>query len=671
VIHDHLTGKHVVGIYPLLTDETCAFVAVDLDGDSWREDVKAFRATAREMGVWVAVERSRSGNGAHCWIFFEDLVPATLARKLGCMILTAAMERNCTPNLNSYDRLFPNQDTMPKGGFGNLIALPLQREPRSQGNSVFVDDDMIPCHDQWAYMSGIVRLSTSEAERLVSGAEAAGRVISVRPARFDQDALDEWTQVISRQVALDTQPMPSKTTRLVRADRVYLTKQSLPPALVGKAIRLAAFQNPDFHRAQAMRLSTFGKPRVICCAEDLGDCIALPRGCFDDVVSLLGANDYSIEITDERSSGNRIDVEFRGELRAEQREAASALLSCDCGVLSAGTAFGKTVVGAWLIAARKVSTLVLVHRQQLMDQWKERLEQFLDIEPAQVGRLGGGHSRVTGVVDIAMLQSLGRREALENMISSYGQAIVDECHHIPAFTFEQVLKHAPARYVVGLTATPIRRDGHHPIIVMQCGPVVYRSLSETPGSPKTIVRPTATGFQLSWDVQDPGIQEIYAQISADEARNNRIVSDVLAALREGRSPLLLTERKDHVQVLADKLAASAVNAIVMTGGMGRRQRLDAMKRLRAIPTGEPRLLIATGRYIGEGFDDSRLDALFLAMPVSWRGTLQQYAGRLHRAAQGKTEVIIYDYVDLKVPVLASMYAKRRRGYRAMGFEIVT
>lgn len=356
-----------------------------------------------------------------------------------------------------------------------------------------------------------------------------------------------------------------------------------------------------------------------------------------------------------------------------QEEAANSILTHDIGILSAATAFGKTVVATWLIAERRVNTLVLVHRRHLMDQWYERLNMFLKPEggKAAIGRIGGGKDRSTGIIDIGIIQSLNRRGTVKDMVAGYGQVIVDECHHISAFSFEQVLKEAKARYVVGLTATPQRKDGHHPIIVMQCGPVRYRVDAKKQAALRPfehVVVPRITGFRIP-NVEKAGIQDIYSALAEDERRNEMIFDDVLKALTEGRSPIILTERADHVEKLAGMLKRFAKNIIVLKGGMGKKQRNEAAERLSTIPGIEERVIIATGRYIGEGFDDARLDTLFLAMPISWRGTLQQYAGRLHRFNEGKKVVQIYDYVDKEVPVLNRMYEKRISGYKAMGYSL--
>jgi len=678
VIQTHLTGRQIIGIYPMFPDETCCFLAVDFDKISWQEDVAAFLETAKDMAVPVALERSRSGNGGHVWIFFESSLPAVLARKLGSALLTSTMNRRRHVGLDSYDRFFPNQDTMPKGGFGNLIALPLQRGPREKGNTLFLDERLIPYPDQWAFLSILRKMKLEEVERIVRDCARKDGIVGVRMSITEEDEEDPWTLTPSAKSDGGAAEKPIETSlpetvKVVLGNMVYVENKGLPDVMLNRLKRLAAFQNPEFYRAQAMRLSTFDRPRIISCSEEFQKHIGLPRGCLDEVITFLENNKVKADVVDERFAGNPISVVFQGELRPMQEEAAKAILKHDIGILSAATAFGKTVVAAWLIAARNVNTLVLVHRRHLMDQWCERLNMFLKTEDnkATIGQIGGGKDKSTGIIDVGIIQSLNRKGTVKDMVAGYGQVIVDECHHISAFSLEQVLKEAKARYVVGLTATPQRKDGHHPIIVMQCGPVRYRVDARKQAALRPfehVVVPRTTGFRMP-ELEKPGIQDVYAALAEDERRNEMILDDVLKALDEGRSPLILTERAGHVEKLAEMLRRFAKNIIVLKGGMGKKKRDEASEHLASIPRDEERVIIATGRYIGEGFDDARLDTLFLAMPISWRGTLQQYAGRLHRFNEGKKVVRIYDYVDKEAPVLNRMYEKRIRGYRAMGYAM--
>jgi superfamily II DNA or RNA helicase len=674
IIRNHLIGKHTIGVYPLLLDETCWFLAIDFDKKTWQEDVVAFLEVCREMGVSAGLERSRSGQGGHVWIFFDRPIEASMARKFGCAILTRAMELRHQIGLDSYDRFFPSQDTLPKGGYGNLIALPLQFAPKKNGNSVFVNEGFEAFPDQWLLLSRIKRIQWEKVEAIVREASRNGTIIDVRISLTDGEVSeDPWTLPPSKKrIEKPIQgPLP-QTVQLVRSNVVYIEKKGLPPALLNRLIRLAAFQSPDFYRAQAMRLSTFGKPRVISCADDFADHIGLPRGCIDDVLALFKAHNIKTKIDNKRLEGASIDATFRGELHPIQQEAGDKMLAYDNGILSAPTAFGKTVLAAWLIAQRKVNTLVLVHRRQLMDQWRERLALFLDKPIEDLGQIGGGKTKVTGHIDVGLIQSLIRKGEVKDIVAEYGQVIVDECHHIPAFTFEQVLKQVKARYVAGLTATPIRKDGHHPIIMMQCGPIRFRENAKRQAEAmpfEHVVLTRVTDFKLPSELSDPKIQDIYSAIVIDKHRNELILNDLLKALEIGRSPLLLTERTEHLEWFAEHLESFAQNIIVLRGGMGPKQRKALAEQIKAVPDSKERVIIATGRYIGEGFDDSRLDTLFLAMPISWRGTLQQYVGRLHRLHDNKQVVQVYDYVDIHIPTLMRMYKKRLKGYEAIGYLV--
>jgi superfamily II DNA or RNA helicase/very-short-patch-repair endonuclease len=683
VIRWHLSGcddrgrPFVMGVYPMLPDECCHFLAVDFDRQDWREDVGAFMQTCRNLGLPAALERSRSGNGAHGWFFFAEAVPARMARNLGSYLLTETMERRPDIGLDSYDRLFPNQDRLPKGGFGNLIALPLQKQARARGNSVFLDDQLQPHADQWRFLASIERISTSLAESLVAEAERKDRITGVRHVlTLEEDDGTPWTAPPSRrrQEPPLQGPLPD-SLELVLGDQLYVPKASLTPGLRNRLMRLAAFQNPEFYRAQAMRLPTYEKPRIIHCVEDLPQHLALPRGCWEEVRALLEKLKIKPDLRDERFGGQPLTAVFKGELRPEQRLAADALLQHDLGVLSATTAFGKTVLAAWLIAQRGVNTLVLVHRQQLLEQWIDRLSTFLDVPPRTIGRIGGGRKRPTGAIDVAIIQSLVRKEVVSDLVANYGQLIVDECHHLSARSFELVARRAKAKYVVGLSATVTRQDGHHPIIYMQCGPVRYRvdakqQAASRPFAHTVIVRPT--NFHMP-DLLEADrrveFHQIYAALAVDAARNRMICEDFLNTVRAGRSPLLLTERVDHLELLAQMLAPEIPSLTILRGGMDRKTLRQTTARMRAGEANVQLVLLATGKYIGEGFDDSRLDTLFLALPVSWRGTVAQYVGRLHRLHDGKQEVRVYDYADLNVPMLAKMFDRRCSGYEAVGYTI--
>jgi superfamily II DNA or RNA helicase/very-short-patch-repair endonuclease len=680
VIRWHLAGRDdsgrdfVMGIYPMLQDESCFFLAADFDKSHWQEDAGAVLETCRRLSLPAALERSRSGNGGHVWLFFTAAIPAARARRLGAHILTETMERRPEIGLDSYDRFFPNQDTLPQGGFGNLIALPLQKQPRELGNSVFLDEQNVPYPDQWAFLSGVRKIDRSTAEEIVRDAERRGRIVGVRLSLPEEDS-EPWNMAPSRQAGVQIAgPLP-QSLELTVGDQVYIAKDRLPPTLRNRLLRLAAFQNPEFYKAQAMRLPTYDKPRIIGCAEDHPQHLSLPRGCLEDARQLL--TDLGVEtiVHDVRCTGTSLDVEFHGALQPEQEIAARAMLAHETGVLAATTAFGKTVVAAWLIARRGVNTLVLVHRRQLLEQWVQRLSAFLGLPPKAIGRRGGGRNKLNGSLDVAVIQSLVRNGVVQDCVSQYGHIIVDECHHLSAQSFEQAVRRAKARFVTGLSATVTRKDGRHPIIFMQCGPVRHRvdaraQAAARPFEHTVLVRPTSFRPVKPAD-EDARIQfqDLYKELIADDERNCLICDEIVAAAQEGRSPLVLTERNEHIECLASRLSTRIRHLVVLRGGARPKEMRAIISRLAAIPENEERVLLATGRYIGEGFDDARLDTLFLTLPVSWRGTIAQYAGRLHRLYHSKREVRVYDYADLNVPMLARMFDRRCVGYEAVGYAI--
>jgi len=683
VVRWHLSGQDdsgrdfVMGVYPMLQDESCFFLAADFDKTHWQQDTEAILQTCRRMNLSPALERSRSGNGAHLWLFFSEAIPAALARRLGSSILTEAMETRPDIGLDSYDRFFPNQDTLPQGGFGNLIALPLQKRARDRGNSLFLDEGGDAYPDQWAFLSTIRKIDRPAVERIVRDAEQRGRIVGVRMAPADEDDAEPWAMPPSRRRKEPSiaGPLP-KSLELTLGDQIYVAKDLLPPGLRNRLLRLAAFQNPEFYKAQAMRLPTYDKPRIIACAEDHGHYLGLPRGCLEEVQRLLADLRISAVLRDERCPGTPLDVEFHGELWPEQETAARAMLAHDTGVLSATTAFGKTVVAAWLIARRGVSTLVLVHRRQLLDQWVERLSALLEVPAKSIGRIGGGRSKITGALDVAVIQSLVRKGIVKDCVGDYGHLVVDECHHLSAHSFEQVARRAKAKYVTGLSATLTRKDGRHPIIFMQCGPVRHHvdarwQAAARPFEHTVLVRPTSFRplVEANPDVRIQ-FQDLYKELIADDQRNTIICEEVIQAVRDGRSPLVLTERNEHLDCLAGRLAPHVRHLVVLRGGTRPKEAQAVLARLAAIPENEDRALLATGRYIGEGFDDARLDTLFLTLPVSWRGTIAQYVGRLHRLYHRKREVRVYDYADLNVPMLARMFDRRCRGYEALGYRIL-
>ena len=667
VISRHLRGDITIGVYPMLQDETCYFLAIDFDKEAWKDDVRYFMNTCKDNNIPAYLERSSSGNGGHVWIFFSEPVPAFIARQLGTALITETMSQRHQLDMRSYDRLFPNQDTMPKGGFGNLIALPLQRMPMENGNSVFIDNNFHPYKDQWAYLSSIKRIGCNEVKEFVDNVSKAKDIIGVNISQTDETEHPWEKPLLHKRMFEKLSCNLPQNVNVILANRIYIDKNGLPSQLLNQIKRLAAFQNPEFYKKQSMRLSTALTPRVICCAEEIQEYFTIPRGCLEDLTSLLSENNISLEIQDKRFDGNTVEFKFNGELTDEQNKSYRELLKHEIGVLVAPPGIGKTVIGIKLVASRKVNTLVLVHRKPLFDQWQTQIASFLGLPMKEIGQIGGGKSKPTNIIDIAMLQSLDKKGEVDMRIKNYGHIVIDECHHIPAVSIERTLMEANARYITGLTATPYRRDGHQPIITMQCGSIRHKIESKTSKSPfihKLITRPTE--FSCVWSDGDP-IHSIWPLLIKNEERNQMIIDDVRNALKEKRSPIILTERREHLEILNEKLQDFVENMIVLYGGMKASVRNEMNARLTEINGAGKRLILATGSYIGEGFDDPGLDTLFLTMPISFKGKIVQYAGRLHRLYKGKSETRIYDYLDSNIPVLQRMYNRRTKAYKALGY----
>ena len=684
-IFNHLAGKDawgrdVIGLYPIRKDNTCCFLCTDFDDKScehgYKNDVLAFVNVCKTWNVPCYIERSRSGNGAHVWIFFEMPITAFKARKLGNAILTEAMNSDAHLSFKSYDRFFPNQDTLPEGGLGNLVALPLQGMARRKGNSVFVDENFKAYADQWKMLSQINKLSELKLDSLLRqrSVPTLGEL-----SKTSESKPWETPQIDDAQ----TYDYPKRIV-LTRANMLYVPLACLSAKCVNIFKRIAAFRNPEFYEKQGMRLSTYNIPRIISCSEMTDDYLALPRGCEDAVCDILTQHGVKIMISDKTNHGHNINVTFRGELRKEQQKATEAFAEHNIGTLSATTAFGKTVFAIGMIAKRKVNTLVLVHNKALLEQWKERLETFLKIDApieehiakrgrkknsSAIGCLYAGKNTLHGIIDIALIQSCLNDGEAKPFVKDYGMVIVDECHHVSSVSFEQVLRQVTATYVYGLTATPIRKDGHQPIIFMQCGKIRFTSDAkcqmENQGFKRLLV-PRFTSFRTITQDSNSYVR-ITQELSEDKVRNEFIIEDVKAAIQNGRTPLVLTTRTIHVKVLVQMLIPFADHVIQLVGANSAKEKRLALQELQSIPTSESLVIVATGKYVGEGFDYPRLDTLFLTMPIAWKGNVEQYAGRLHREYTGKNEVRIYDYVDIHVPLCDSMYRKRLKGYSRAGY----
>ena len=687
-MYRHLEGKDeyccdVVGLYAIMQDNNCAFLCADFDDKNckygYKKDVLAFVGVCREWLISYAIERSRSGNGAHVWIFFEAPLPASKARRLGNAILTEAMTRNGQMSFNSYDRFFPNQDYLLEGGFGNLVALPLQGQARRKQNSVFVDNDFLVYKDQWAFLYNLKKIQESTIDQLLRlhYQEELGKLSMSSESK-------PWVTPLPQNI---TQEDFHAKVEIIKADKLYIPLKAVSAKVLNHLKRIAAFKNPEFYSKQALRLSTYAIPRIISCFDITNEYLAMPRGCEDATRSFLNDNAVTYTITDKTNHGNKISVSFQGEEREEQLEAINALLPYTNGILHATTAFGKTVTAAAIIARKKVNTLILVHSKALLKQWHDRLTEFLNIDYLKheeknkrgrrkvfspIGCFDSSGNTLHGIIDIALIQSCLDEDGVKPFVQDYGMVIVDECHHVSSITFEQVLMSIKTHTIYGLTATPIRKDGHQPIIFMQCGPIRFSTDVKSQIAKQSFDRFLIPRFTSYNSILEDrlSIATLYKYLSEDEIRNNLIVEDICKAVNTGRTPIILTNRTAHVSVLAEKLKATIKNVISLTGAGTTREKREAMQRLQTIPDSEQLVIVATGKYVGEGFDYPRLDTLFLALPISWKGLLTQYAGRLHREYEGKKDVRIYDYIDIHEPICDSMYRKRLKGYAAIGYKTI-
>ncbi len=683
--------RDVIGLYVLDADSNTNVLVLDFDDAGWREAVRAVRAAAASLGVPAHVERSRSGNGAHVWFFFEAPTSAKLARAFGNAVLEEAMALSKSVGFSAFDRMFPAQETIPAGGFGNLIAAPFQGRAQRAGNSVFVDENFEPYPDQWLYLSQVRKFDEDEVRSVV---DAAG-TSAVSTAADSNDSVP-WKP--APRAPLSPGDFPNQLV-IIEADMLYVPEQGLSARAAYRIRRLAAFSNPEFFKRQALHRSVYGTPCVVYLGETRGGHIALPRGCKGTLISLLNEAQASYVVRDERRAGRPLSIEFTGRLRPEQLGAAERLAAYESGILSAPTGFGKTVIGAHLIARAGVPALVIVPKTALVSQWVERLGQFLSIEhpdgpaltksgrPSKrkrrvIGQLGGGKSQVTGIVDVATYQSLVEKDSdtgeprAKDLVGQYGLVICDECHHAAAPQLELILKAVPARLVYGLSATPRRADGLDRALYMLCGPVRCRVDPKDQARQqgfKRVLSPRLTRVRLTCE---PGASfaQVLDELCAHAARNELIAKDVAEAVAAGRKPLVLTKRKGHARKLAELIgqrlaAAPAPQAHLLVGeGTARQRRERLAAALEAMLSG-PAVLVATEAYLGEGFDASELDMLFLATPISWDGNVTQQAGRLHRASAGKTEVVIRDYVDAAVPMLERMYKRRLKTYARLGYTV--
>lgn len=672
-VQNHLQGLHTIGTYAIRENNSCAFLACDFDEDGWQKDACTYQAVAESYGIQVCIERSRSGEGAHAWIFFSEPVPARLARMLGTALLTKAGDDNPTTSLRSYDRFFPNQDYLPKGGFGNLIALPLQRVPRDNGNSVFIDCNLQPYPDQWKYLASIKRISFTELRKVLDMLVPQSKLVK---AAREQDI----SYIIDESILTITQQTPSKckvsdTVEIALSSQITIPTAGLPSPLITKLKRTATFPNPRFYELQRMRMSTYPHPRFIFSGELRPESLILPRGLLDKVKNILRKAGASVIIRDKRRKFRHFNINFHGELTSDQKEAVDGIKDHKIGVLVAPPGAGKTVMACALIAHRTVPTLILVHRQPLIGQWKDHIHTFLEQKRTEIGEISGRRKKCSGKIDIAMLQTLSRAQDLLEIVRKYGLVVIDECHHIPAATFEGIMKEIPARYIYGLTATPYRKDRLEKILFQQCGPIRFE-IKPGIGLPKRVIV-RKTGFRLPDEIaMRPPYHVLIELLTKDITRQDFIVTDAVAAIRKGRFPLIIADRKELLQNLETKISedigrfVTDLKIIRMDGALSLKKRKAALAEIHnSLANHTPVCLLATASLLGEGFDLPELDTLILASPLSFKGRLIQYAGRIHRLTEKKGSVLIHDYLDYNCAITLKMYKNRLKAYKEMGYQV--
>jgi hypothetical protein len=662
VYEKHLKGK-TIGIYPMTEEEGCYFLAIDFDKNKYMDDVLAFSKVCDDYNIPRYIERSRSGNGAHVWLFFEDKVKAVTARKLGSLLLSKAMEVRDNIKVDSFDRMFPNQDIMPKGGFGNLIALPFQLDKKGYGNTIFIDKYFYPIKDQLQYLKNIRKINFFELENYI-------HILSNDTIDVSQEDLNIKEEVENKNKNKFDFP---KEVNVILEDMVYIDKNNLSGGVKHAFKRLASFANPEFFKKQRLRMSVYNIPMVIDCSKDDDKYIKLPRGTYEYLKTMCDNNDVKINLLDRRNKGNQIDVKFNGTLRDNQEQALNELTNYDTGILEAPTGFGKTVIATALIAKKKVNTLVIVEKLTLLRQWQSSLKKFLNLD--EVGIIGGGKNIITNIVDVASIKSLWNKGNINQLVKNYGLVIMDECHHTSAYTYENALNAVNAKCIYGLSATPTKENGHTPIIKMQCGEIRhkidFKEFNKELGLPmKVIIRNNELKF-VNLLIKDYTLNEINDLIAKDVIRTEKIIKDIEKVFLDKKNVLVLTNRLDHLEYMEDKLSKITDNLFVYRGGLGKKvlKKYEAKKEEINNNHGN-KIVLATGSSIGEGFDDDTLEVLFLTMPISGMTRVIQFTGRLHRKNKGKKEIVVYDYVDINFKETRNMLLRRKRTYMKLGYEII-
>ena len=703
-IMEHLRGSaedatDVIGVFPLLSDDTCRFIVFDFDNhekdagkndfantdELWKEEVDSLRKICDINRIDALVERSRSGRGAHLWIFFQKPIKAGLARKFGNALLNKGAESVNLKSFRFYDRMLPMQNHLPAGGLGNLIALPLQGQALKVGNSAFVDEHWNAYPDQWEVLLSRKKLSKEFIEdKIKEWSEGSLEIVANCKDIFENDNEKPWDRTKHFQ-----KEDVDGIMQITLSDGVYVDAVNLQPRIQNQIRRMAAFSNPVFFKNQAMGLSNFENYRYIYLGSDEGRFIKVPRGILENITEACEKAGIAYEIDDKRSKGHPIHAEFTGELKESQKLAVEKLLQYDSGILNAATAFGKTVVCCDVIAKKQVSTLILLQSSTLMEQWQEALDKFLQIDEelpeyetptgrkkkrkSVIGKLQGAHDSTTGIIDLAMAGSVCKNGEYHRRLKEYGLILVDECHHAASDTIVDILQEANAKYVYGVTATPFRGDGLEKINDMLLGPIRYRYTSKDRAKEQGIAHLVYPRFtravapRFSQDKMHPN--EAYEIIRNHEDRDELIIRDVKQCVDDGRTPVVLSKYVEHSQRLYQRLINYADKVFLLSGRNSKKEHKEILKQMSQVTPGESMILVATGKLIGEGFDYPRLDTLIMATPVAWKGVVEQYAGRLNRDYNGKKSVIIYDYVDSHISMFDRMYHKRLKAYKQIGYDI--
>ena len=706
VILQHLQGikedcTDVVGLYPLFPDGSCWFLVFDFDNHDesaepskeWQQEVNALREMCSVLGIDSLVERSRSGKGAHVWIFFSDPIQASKARKFGEALLRKGAESVSLKNFTYYDRMMPMQDFLPEGKLGNLIALPLQGRALKNGNSAFVDESWNTYKDQWKRLRETKKLSEKEVDDLIRLWCPDEDTMSIFQNDIVEDTAAGQTPLLFGQTPASTKRNfhaedADGSVKIILSDGIYVNKKGLKDRMQNAIRRIAAYSNPQFFQTLKLGFSTKDTPRIVYNGYDEGDYVVIPRGCYDELISQLSGAGARYDVVDKRQEGRKIDVHFNGDLYPEQQIAAEKMLYNDIGVLAAATAFGKTVLGAYLIAKKKVNALVLVHNVEIMNNWIKDLSSFLTINEelptyttpkgrvkkrsSLIGTFSSQKDSTTGIIDIAMITSLGREDNTNELVRNYGMVIVDECHHAAAITHENVLRAVTARCVYGMSATINRGDKQDKKMFMQLGPIRHRYTAKERAQKQGIghyIYPRFTRLVDLNQSEDKNPADYYRLIMQSELRNMQIISDTIDCVKRGRTPVVMTKYKEHAQKLYDMLQGSADHVFLLQGGKSLKERAAIREHMAAVRAEESLVLVAIGQYVGEGFNYPRLDTMLLAMPISFEGNVEQHAGRLNRDYEGKKDAIIFDYIDQHVPTLKRMYYKRLRAYKKIGYEV--